>query len=373
MALKAHPGGHLFKDRCEKCHGADGTGNKIRSLLSAIPDFTSAPWQAQRSDPQLLSSIVNGKGSGMPPQRGKTGEDEVRSLVAYVRAFAPPQGNAVRVNPEALAQSQTRDHSFDKRQAPAPEESQVRTVSATSYQRSLPPRSTPESPSRLSVEESFKRQCAKCHGVDGTGSRVRSRNPEIPDFTDASWQAKRTNAELTESILKGKGAAMPPADDDVGEEQARALVAHVRGFARTLSQPKQEEQEGRVLAPIRASSKSAELMQTAKPEPPDAESPLSFVEKLTRWLGRSHPPTVHFPIALLTAAAVAELLRLATRKPIFDPISRYCVAFGTLTAMLASTLGWCAGSFRLTDASWVLTTHRWLGTSMTVCTGWSCS
>src|SRR5439155_19685227 len=77
----------------------------------------------------------------------------------------------------------------------------------------------------------------------------------------------------------------------------------------------------------------------------------------------------HFPIALLTAAAVAELLRMATSNPAFDAISRYCVWFGTLTAVVAGVLGWFLGGFRLTDASWVLMTHRWLGTSTVASAG----
>jgi uncharacterized membrane protein len=78
---------------------------------------------------------------------------------------------------------------------------------------------------------------------------------------------------------------------------------------------------------------------------------------------------VHFPIALLTAAAVAELLGIATGRPAFGAITRYCVWFGTLTALAAGTLGWFLGGFHLTDASWVLTTHRWLGTSTVLCAG----
>ncbi len=83
---------------------------------------------------------------------------------------------------------------------------------------------------------------------------------------------------------------------------------------------------------------------------------------MIRWLGKFHPPLVHFPIALLTAAAVAELLRLATGKPAFDAISRFCVWFGTLTAVVAGILGWFLGGFRFTDASWVMMVHRWVGT-----------
>ena len=83
--------------------------------------------------------------------------------------------------------------------------------------------------------------------------------------------------------------------------------------------------------------------------------------------GRSTPRPFTSPIALLTAAAVAKLLRMATGKPAFDAISRDCIWFGTLTAVIAGALR--RGSFRLTDASWVLMTHRWLGTSTVACAG----
>ena len=53
-----------------------------------------------------------------------------------------------------------------------------------------------------------------------------------------------------------------------------------------------------------------------------------------------HVALVHFPIALLTAAAVAELLQLGTGKPAYDAVSRYCIWFGTLSAMAAGVLGW---------------------------------
>jgi uncharacterized membrane protein len=72
-------------------------------------------------------------------------------------------------------------------------------------------------------------------------------------------------------------------------------------------------------------------------------------ECLTHWLGKFHPPSVHFPVALITAAAVAEMLRMATRNPAFDIVSRFCICFGALTAVTAGILGWFLGGFRLTD------------------------
>jgi len=145
---------------------------------------------------------------------------------------------------------------------------------------------------------------------------------------------------------------MPPVRGKISEQQARGLVAFVRAFAPTIGRPGQREPEGPDSA-----------------EPEEAKPARGLFEKMIRWLGKFHPPAVHFPIALLTAAAVAEFLRVATGKPAFDAITRYCVWFGTLTAAGAGTLGWFLAGFRLTDASWVMMTHRWLGTSTVASAG----
>ena len=88
----------------------------------------------------------------------------------------------------------------------------------------------------------FRQHCVKCHGEDGTGRMARDELPNIPNFTNASWQARRTDAKLTVSILEGKGTAMPAAGSKISKEQARSLVAHVRSFAPTKGKSEKEKQ-----------------------------------------------------------------------------------------------------------------------------------
>ena len=215
-----------------------------------------------------------------------------------------------------------------------------------------PAKTASSSPGTPDVEELFRCQCVKCHGADGTGNKTRDRLPEIPDFSDTRWQTRRADAQLMASILDGKGDDMPPQRGKISDEQARDLVRYVRAFAPTKGQLGELDEEGPALA------ESAEIA------PPKGVLPKSI-----RWLGRFHPPSVHFPIALLTAAAVAEILGIATGKRAYDAIVRYCLWFGALTAAGAGTLGWFLGGLRLTDTSWVLMTHRWLGTSTVACSG----
>jgi plastocyanin len=94
--------------------------------------------------------------------------------------------------------------------------------------------------------------------------------------------------------------------------------------------------------------------------------PSGLAGEMIRWLGKFHPPAANFPIALLVAAAVAEILWATTGRPVFDAANRFCLWFGGLAAVLTGTLGWFLGGFRTVDPSWIMTTHRWLGTSTDV-------
>ncbi len=91
-----------------------------------------------------------------------------------------------------------------------------------------------------------------------------------------------------------------------------------------------------------------------------------FFRRLIQWLGKFHPAAVHFPIALLMAGAMAEILKMMTGDARFSWASRFCVVFGTVAAVGAATLGWFFGGFNLVDGRWLMTTHRWLGTATAV-------
>ena len=77
----------LFTRYCVKCHEPDGKANAVRVVFSQIPDFTRGAWQKERSDPQLVASILNGKGADMPAFAGKLSDKQARELVAHIRAL----------------------------------------------------------------------------------------------------------------------------------------------------------------------------------------------------------------------------------------------------------------------------------------------
>jgi len=324
----------VFRAHCVECHDLDGRGESSREMMRRVPDFTDSKWQDTRGDLDLARSIIDGKRT-MPAMKSKLRTDELETIVRLVRRCRD-------------GKFQIPEDEDEKENSSRTEPAVSSVVSPTANQPWQPAeRATPRPVvNPLDTERAlFQRLCVSCHGADGTGSTARDRMPETPDFTDASWQARRGNAQLMASILDGKGSEMPPLRGKISEELARGMVAYIRSLAPNLGKSGQGEQEWPYLA-----------------ESEEANPPTSFFWKLIRWLGKFHPPLVHFPIALLTAAAVAELLRMATGKPTFDAISRFCVWFGTLTAVAAGILGWFLGGFRFTDASWVMTMHRWVGT-----------
>jgi len=84
----------------------------------------------------------------------------------------------------------------------------------------------------------FRDKCMKCHGKDGKGSDSKEDMPGIPDFSDVSWQKSRTNAQLSASILDGKGKQMPSFRDRLKADQVQALLAYIRAFG--VSEPPAE-------------------------------------------------------------------------------------------------------------------------------------
>jgi mono/diheme cytochrome c family protein/uncharacterized membrane protein len=364
-AVRSRPGDEeatrtLFREACAKCHGRDGRGAPARAKHPDIPDFSRRSWQEQRRDAGLVRSIMEGEPPAMPAQRGKLSEKQARDLVAYIRTFGPEPTKGKDSSGDDFARRPREP------QEPIKKQNQELQEPAEPPHRDAPRAPSPGTTTAPAAVEApapqkgglasaglYRQRCARCHGEDGTGARARRRQPAIPDFTDAPWQGQRSATQLLAAILDGKGSDMPPWRGKISEDQARGLVASVRAFAPATESPGQERSE---------ETSRAEATERAEP-------PMDFSEKLIAWLGNVHPAAVHFPLALLTAAPVAELLRLVTGKSAFDPVCRFCLWFGFLTAVPAATLGWFAGGLHLADASWVLRAHRWLGSSAVACAG----
>src|ERR1700730_14654648 len=77
--------------------------------------------------------------------------------------------------------------------------------------------------------------------------------------------------------------------------------------------------------------------------------------------GRLHPLLVHFPIALILVAAIAELVSVTTRFPGWRTVAVANLRAGAAFAVASAGAGWLLASSRIVEASPGLEWHRWLG------------
>jgi mono/diheme cytochrome c family protein len=177
----------VFRDNCAACHGQDGTGNLMRKALPPIPDFTSVAWQMSQTEMAIVNQIDYGSFPVMPAFRYKLTQDEILGLAVLIRSLA--------------------------------------TTGTTG--------ATPPAPasSHLTARAVYGTFCFACHDTHGGGnSTIRGQMAELPDFRAAAWQKSRTDADLAQSILQGKGKFMLPWKDKLGDVDVKQMVALVRGF-----------------------------------------------------------------------------------------------------------------------------------------------
>lgn len=114
------------------------------------------------------------------------------------------------------------------------------------------------------------------------------------------------------------------------------------------------------------SAQRATAAPTAAREAPDASQATPTAERpWWGWLllGRMHPMVVHFPIGLLTVAAVIEAVCVARRWPLPSDAATWCLALGLAGAGASVLLGTLNAAHQTVtgDAAVTLERHRMLG------------
>ena len=72
----------------------------------------------------------------------------------------------------------------------------------------------------------FRAKCAMCHGADGKGGKMGTR-----DFASPEVKAE-TDAQLVGIITKGKPPKMPSYEGKLKDTEIKDLVAYIRGLAK---------------------------------------------------------------------------------------------------------------------------------------------
>jgi uncharacterized membrane protein len=85
-----------------------------------------------------------------------------------------------------------------------------------------------------------------------------------------------------------------------------------------------------------------------------------------RLIGNFHPLLVHFPIALVLAAAAAELVAIATPGRAWRTVAVSNVRAGAAIGLAAVVTGWLFASSPAVDVMPALEWHRWIGIAGTM-------
>ena len=215
------------------------------------------------------------------------------------------------------------------------------------------------------VRAVFATKCASCHGPGLAKPKARFGYvldlPSVAGNPEMVIPGRPEESELWSLVSHGE---MPPRDAPFGpltpqeKETIRAwIAAGAPDIAATAAAP--PPSIGAATAPVTA--------------PPVA----SFTNPLTgktaavegadpafRWLGKFHLLLIHFPIALVIAAGIAELLAIWRQVVIPSRTVGFCLRLGAIFAAPTAALGWlfAASGAGAGEPSLALL-HRWLGTA----------
>jgi mono/diheme cytochrome c family protein/uncharacterized membrane protein len=211
-----------------------------------------------------------------------------------------------------------------------------------------------ELPSR--VRSIFVAKCSECHGRGLSRPRAALYLHELgPLAANPEWVVPHEPEKsylwtlIRDDDMPAKGAKAGPLNAQE-KEIIRAWIAAGAPVPKS--------------SPAPPSSARAPEEPTANVIPPPAPAPQSLMTRLFAWFGRFHVLVIHFPIALLAAAALAEAIAAWQGSRIPSPVVRFCVFLGASSALAAVALGWLhadLGGFGTPSPS-ILAVHRWLGT-----------
>ena len=201
----------------------------------------------------------------------------------------------------------------------------------------------------VQVKTIFATKCYECHGpqVERPKGGVSLHDlRQLATNTDVVAPGSPEKSALWEVIQNGE---MPPSYARAGplsEKEKEAIHSWI------ASLPPGD--------PVSTSS------NTVSPAPPP---PAREQQSIFGWLGRFHILVIHFPIALLAAAAFGEFIAALRGTSIPQSAVRFCVLLGAAGAVVAVALGWLHADIggHGSAASGVLGLHRWLGTIAGLC------
>ncbi len=203
------------------------------------------------------------------------------------------------------------------------------------------------------VEKIFYAKCTDCH--DSHLPKPKGKFGFILDLKRVAANPDyivRGEPEKSELFQMVKNDEMPGEDADVPPltpEEKKLVEAWVRAGA------PHELPEGFSLENVPVEKKTPEVKAT-------------MMRRLVNWLGKLHPASTHFPVALLMTAVLAEGVAWWLKRDEWMLLVRFLTVLGALSSVPTTVLGWF-NPFPLVSGSQLETIYRFhqiLGTATAV-------
>jgi mono/diheme cytochrome c family protein/uncharacterized membrane protein len=220
----------------------------------------------------------------------------------------------------------------------------------------------------------FAAKCTQCHGE--TLAHPKAHFGLMPNLRKLAADADHLvpgHPEDSDLWKEIDGGDMPPDEAKAGpltDAERDAILAWIKAGAPVPEQqamPASAEAGRSAPTPPATSAPPAQLAPQTLPPPAATDTePQSLLSRAVLLLGRTHVILVHFPIALLIAAAGVESRCTLQGRRTCSPTVRFCIATGAAAAIVSAALGWIhaldgfPGPF--SHPLSLANTHRWLGT-----------
>jgi len=203
------------------------------------------------------------------------------------------------------------------------------------------------------VTEIFLNRCSECHSEDDARPKG-----DFGFVMDLSKLAKSDmivpgNPEASELYDLIDFGDMPPEESDYApmlDREKQAVYNWIKAGAFAIAS---DQDPSMPLVSVMDSSESEAVTPEKKPR-----KPLYYL------LGKLHPFVIHFPIALIFAAGVAELLSLPQRRTGMTSAVTFCLLLGSAGAVVAAMTGWIFAmeqGYAVAFNTETHSMHRWLG------------
>ncbi len=213
------------------------------------------------------------------------------------------------------------------------------------------------------VFEFFEAKCAECHGAHLVKPKKFGYILDLERLGKNEDFFKKGDSAESEFYRLVKEDEMP--GDDSGIPAAtfaeKALLKRWIELGMPVELP-----DGFVKGAVKSLKKggSTEGVQVQEASVKPEEEPRGgMLARVLKWLGSFHMASTHFPIALLMAAALAELLAMTSKREVWLTVTRFLLITGALAAVQTAAFGWF---YHYSGASKVYDFHKWLGTLVAV-------